>query len=174
LRCRSLRARPKGRRRDERCQKGGPVKKIACLALLVGAFACGSKSGDKAAEMGKPAGGASLYDRLGGKDAIAVVVNDFVANCGQDDLIKARFANTDFPAFKQKLVEQICQATGGPCTYTGKNMKEAHAGMKISDAEFTALVGDLKKALVKNKVPDREQTELLTALGGMHDDIVNQ
>ncbi len=150
------------------------MKKIAWLALVIGAFACGSKSGDKAAEMAKPGGGGSLYDRLGGKDAITVVVNDFLAYVGQDDLIKARFANTDFPAFKQKLIEQICQVSGGPCTYTGKNMKDAHAGMKVSDAEFTALVADLKKALVKNKVPDRAQTELLKGLGGMHDDIVNE
>ena len=150
------------------------MKNIALLILLVGACACGAKSGDKAADLAKPGATGSLYDRLGGKDAITVVVDDFVASVASDYLIKARFANTDVPAFKGKLVEQICQASGGPCKYTGKSMKEAHAGMKISDAEFTALVGDLKRALDKHGVAADAQTELLTALGGMHDDIVNQ
>jgi hemoglobin len=155
------------------------VNKLALVTIsILFVAACGSPSssgGDSktAADM-KAASGGSLYDRLGGKAAITVVVDDFVGNVLTDDLIKARFAATDGPAFKGKLVDQICEATGGPCKYTGKTMKESHAGMKISDAEFTALVNDLKKALDKNKVPAREQGELLSALGGMHDDIVNQ
>jgi hemoglobin len=154
------------------------VNKLALLtisALLIAAFlaACGSSASETKPAPAAAAGG-SLYDRLGGKPAITVVVDDFVGNVLTDDLIKARFAATDGPAFKGKLVDQICEASGGPCKYTGKTMKESHAGMKISDAEFGALVNDLKKALDKNKVGAREQKELLTALGGMHDDIVNQ
>jgi hemoglobin len=144
------------------------------FTVIGAAVACGSKSGDKASEMAKPGGAGTLYDRLGKTEAIKAVVDDFVANLLADDLIKARFANTDVPLFKQKLVDQICQATGGPCTYTGKSMKDAHAGMKISDAEFTALVADLQKALDKHSVPAPEQHDLLTALGGMHNDIVGQ
>jgi hemoglobin len=143
------------------------------LVLLVGLSACGAKSPAPPAAPARPAA-APLYDRLGRTDGIRVVVDDFVAHIRQDDLIQARFANTDTVPFKQKLVEQICQASGGPCTYTGKSMREAHAGLKISDAEFTALVGDLKKALEKNHVAEDAQTELLTALGRMHDDIVGQ
>jgi hemoglobin len=151
------------------------VNKLALVTMSVLiAAACGSSSGESKTASTMPAGGGSLYDRLGGKPAITVVVDDFVGNVLTDDLIKARFAATDGPSFKAKLVDQICEASGGPCKYTGKSMKESHAGMKISDAEFTALVGDLKKALDKNKVGAREQTDLLTALGGMHDDIVNQ
>jgi hemoglobin len=146
--------------------------KLALIPVILIAVACGPKSGEKAAESAAP--GASLYDRLGKTDAIKAVVDDFVNNLVTDDFIKARFANTDVPQFKQKLTDQICQATGGPCTYTGKSMKDAHAGMKISDAEFTALVGDLKKSLDKHNVPAREQGELLGALGGMHNDIVGQ
>jgi len=115
---------------------------------------------------------ASLYDRLGGKDAITAVVDDFVANVAADTRINARFANTDIPHLKQMLVDQVCQATGGPCTYTGKSMLDAHRGMKITEAEFNALVEDLTRSLDKFKVPEREKTELLTALGGMKGDIV--
>lgn len=114
----------------------------------------------------------SLYDRLGGKEAITVVIDDFVANVAADKRINARFAKTDIPHLKQMLVDQVCQATGGPCTYTRKSMRDAHQGMKITEAEFTALVEDLTQSLDKHSVPAAEKTELLTALGGMKADIV--
>lgn len=114
----------------------------------------------------------SLYDRLGGKDAITSVIEDFVANVAADKRINARFAKANIPHLKQMLVEQVCQATGGPCTYTGKNMRDAHKGMKITEADFNALVEDLTRSLDKFKVGEKEKTELLTALGGMKGDIV--
>ena len=114
----------------------------------------------------------SLYDRLGGKDAITAVIDDFVANVAADKRINARFAKTNIPHLKQMLVDQVCQATGGPCTYTGKSMRDAHQGMKITEAEFNALVEDLTQSLDKHGVPATEKSELLTALGGMKGDIV--
>ena len=117
---------------------------------------------------------ASLYDRLGGKGAITAVVDDFVGNVAGDERINGRFGNTDIPKLKRNLVDQVCAATGGPCTYTGKDMKTAHTGMRIQDAEFGALVEDLIKSLNKFKVGKKEQGELLGALGGMKKDIVNQ
>lgn len=116
----------------------------------------------------------SLYDRLGGKPAITAVVDDFVGNVAADSRINRRFANANVPRLKQKLVEQICAGTGGPCTYTGRDMKSAHAGMQISDAEFGALVEDLVKTLDKFKVPEKEKGELLGILGPMKSDIVRQ
>ena len=114
----------------------------------------------------------SLYNRLGGKEAITAVIDDFVANVAADKRINARFAKTDIPHLKQMLVDQVCQASGGPCTYTGKSMKDADAGMKITEADFNALVEDLTKSLDKFKVAEREKNELLGALGGMKGDIV--
>jgi hemoglobin len=116
----------------------------------------------------------SLYDRLGQLPAIQAVVDDFVANVAADTSINKRFAQTDIPRLKKNLVDQICQATGGPCTYTGLDMKTAHKDMKITDAEFDALVGDLVKSLDKFNVAEKEKTELLTALGSMRPDIVGQ
>jgi hemoglobin len=72
------------------------------------------------------------------------------------------------------LVDQICQASGGPCTYTGRDMKSAHAGMGISGGEFDALVGDLVATLNKFKVPELEKNELLGTLGPMKGDIVEK
>jgi hemoglobin len=116
----------------------------------------------------------SLYDRLGGKTAITAVVDEFVSNVGADARINKFFANTDLNHLKMELVNQICEASGGPCKYTGKSMKEAHKGMGISDADFGALVEDLVKALDKFKVGKTEQDELLGVLGPMKGDIVEK
>lgn len=155
------------------------MKKVSLLAFLVsgvvGVAGCGGQPKALDDTTRKPTmTDKSLYERLGGLDAIKAVVDDFVNNVVADPAINARFVNTDATAFKQKLVDQICEATGGPCKYTGKNMVESHTGMKVSDAEFDALVVDLKKTLDKLKVPAREQGELLGALGGMRPDIVNK
>ena len=113
----------------------------------------------------------SLYDRLGGKDAIVAVVDDFVGNVAADNRINRYF---DIPRLKRNLVDQICAGTGGPCTYTGRDMKSAHAGMGVTNADFDALVGDLVKSLDKFKVPDKEKGELLGILGPMRPSIVGQ
>ena len=121
----------------------------------------------------------SLYSRLGGKKAITAVVDDFVTNCATDTRISRFFADAaKDPArlakFKTSLIDQISMVSGGPGKYKGKNMKEAHKGMGITDADFNALVEDLKKALDKHKVGATEQSELLGALGAMKGDIVGQ
>lgn len=115
---------------------------------------------------------ASLYDRLGGKDAITAVVDEFVANVAADQRINGFFGSADIPALKGHLVDQICQASGGPCTYTGKDMKSAHQGMGVKEEHFNALVEDLIAALDKFKVPENEKNELLGLLGPMKGDIV--
>ena len=119
----------------------------------------------------------SLYKRLGGKTAITAVVNEFVGNCAADTRINGFFKATAadpkrLAAFKKNLVDQICAASGGPCKYKGKNMKDAHKGMGVKDGDFTALVEDLVKALDKFKVGEKEKNELLGALGPMKGDIV--
>jgi hemoglobin len=117
---------------------------------------------------------ASLYTRLGEKPAITAVVDDFVARVAADSRINARFANTNIPRFKGMLVDQICMASGGPCRYTGRDMRTAHAGMGINSADFDALVQDLVATLNKFKVGEREKNELLAVLGPMKKDIVER
>jgi hemoglobin len=119
----------------------------------------------------------SLYRRLGGRDAIALVVDEFVAIMVVDPRVNARFKGLEPPAvfkFKSNLSDQICEATGGPCSYLGKDMKTAHQGMQITDAEWTATVENLAKALEKSKVAPPEKDELLSALGPMKPSIVGQ
>lgn len=126
------------------------------------------------AEQGTSAAQRSLYQRLGGKKAITAVVDQFVANVAADKRINKFFAKTNIPRLKKNLVDQICEASGGPCKYTGRSMKVAHKGLGITDNDWDALVEDLVKALNKFKVPKQEQNELLGLLGPMKKDIVGQ
>ena len=142
----------------------GVIGGVMAAALLAAGCAGGMMAEKKA----------PLYDRLGGKEAIRAVVDDFVNNVAGDTRINQRFAGANINKLKTSLVDQICQASGGPCTYTGPNMKIVHGGMKITDAEFDALVEDLVKSLDKHKVGEQEKGELLTALGGMRKDVVGQ
>ncbi|HMG24662.1 MAG TPA: hypothetical protein VK607_25170 [Kofleriaceae bacterium] len=164
------------------------MNKLAVLACI--ATACGGTSpppaaptpetaGAGEAAAGKPAAGvpaagvpAALYDRLGGKPAIAAVTKEFLVRIAADARIKHRFFNTDLPKLETLLVEFVCMATGGPCRYTGRDMETSHAGMELVDDEFTALVEDLAGALDKFKVPAREKGELLGALGPLQPQIV--
>lgn len=116
--------------------------------------------------------GSSLYERLGRKDAITAVVEDFVARCAGDDRINGKFARTDGPRLKTMLIDQVCDATGGPCTYSGRTMKETHDGMGVTAGEFDALVEDLVATLDQFSVPKAEQDELLGLLGPMRGEIV--
>lgn len=116
----------------------------------------------------------TLYERLGGQPAITAVVDDFIANVAADPVINRRFAAADIPKLKKLLVEQVCEASGGPCKYTGRTMKESHKGMAITAAEFNAMGGDMLKTLDKFRVPDREKNEVMALLGSMSKDIVGQ
>ena len=115
---------------------------------------------------------ASLYERLGGLEAITAVVDSFVARCAADDRINPKFARSDVPRLKKMLVDQVCEATGGPCTYTGREMRQTHDGMGVTAGEFDSLVEDLVSTLDEFEVPKAEQEELLGLLGPMRGDIV--
>jgi hemoglobin len=115
---------------------------------------------------------ASLYERLGGLEAISVVVDSFVGRCARDDRINRKFERSDVPRLEKMLVDQVCEATGGPCAYTGRGMRETHEGMGVTAGEFDALVEDLVATLDEFDVPETEQDELLSLLGPMRADIV--
>ena len=121
-----------------------------------------------------PPGGNSLFSRLGGLEAIRAVVADFANRVVADNRINQFFRGVDANNLERLLVEQICEVTGGPCRYSGRSMPETHRGMNLTDAHFNALVEDLAASLDQFNVPDREKTELLTALATMRGDIVGK
>jgi hemoglobin len=127
--------------------------------------------------------GKSLWDRLGGEPAVRLVVDDFVARASTDP--KVNFTRQGEPnhwdptpdnvaKLKQRLVEFISYASGGPLQYKGRDMKTVHTGMHISSAEFDAAAADLAAALDKYKVKDPERGELLKAVAGTKKDIINR
>jgi hemoglobin len=135
--------------------------------------ACGGKPGGSD-HVGTPAAPPpSLYDRLGRKDAITAIVKDLVEErIAKDPRIKGVFARADVPGLEAKLADQICELADGPCKYTGKDMKTAHAGLIIRDRDFDALVEDLEASLARFQVAGPVQAELVAALGKLRDAIV--
>jgi len=141
---------------------------MLALAVLMGSAAYAGSNGNR-----------PVYKSLGGKKAIVAVVDDFVGRVAADNRINGFFKDTaSDPArlakFKKNLVNQICEAAGGPCKYTGKDMKSAHAGMGIGSADFSALVEDLVASLDKFQVKEQDKNALLGALGPMKSDIVEK
>jgi len=114
----------------------------------------------------------SLYERLGGIDAITAVVENFRDRVAGDNRINQKFAKTDLGRLRKMLIDQVCEAAGGPCRYTGRSMKDAHTGMKVTSGEFDALVQDLVATLNQFKVGKKEQDEVLGVLGPLKADIV--
>ncbi len=149
------------------------MRKYAVLALLTGFLALApiSRAGSAKED--------ALYKSLGGKKAITAVVDDFVGRVAADNRINGFFKATAsdpkrLAMFKKNLVDQICEAAGGPCKYKGKDMKTAHAGMGIASADFSALVEDLVASLDKFMVKDGDKQALLGVLGPMKKDIVEK
>ena len=114
----------------------------------------------------------SLFERLGGSDAITAVVEDFRDRCGGDSRINAKFARTDMARLTSMLIDQVTEASGGPAKYSGRDMKAAHADMSVTTGEFNALVEDLVATMNKFRVGKAEQDELLGILGPLKSDIV--
>ena len=119
----------------------------------------------------------TLYKRLGGYDAIAAVTDDFLGKLAGDPQLGRFFGGHSSDSLKrirQNIVDQLCAATGGPCVYVGRDMKTAHAGLKISEKDWDTSVKYLVGTLDKFNVPAKEKDEVLGAVGGLKKDIVEQ
>ena len=120
----------------------------------------------------------SLYDRLGGTYAIATVVDDFIERLLVNDVLNANpaidKARTNVPkaGLKFRVTALVCQVTGGPETYAGRSMKDAHKHLNITKKEWQAMVADFRKSLNAFKVPLGEQAELLAIVESTKKDIV--
>jgi len=120
----------------------------------------------------------ALYDRLGGLYAISAVVDDFIdrvyvnATLNANPRIAEARSELRKPGLKVHLATQVCMVTGGPCKYTGKGMKESHAGFQITPKEWDALLVDFRATLDKFQVPAAEQQELVAIVESTKADIV--
>ena len=116
----------------------------------------------------------SLYDRIGGKPVVDAVVAQTLAQLSGDPAVNQSFKGVNLKKLQDKIVDHICALTGGGCDYKGDNMKDAHAGLKITEKEFYAMVEDLRTALDSNGVSKREKNELLNILAPMKRDVVTK
>ncbi len=150
------------------------IKAIAVISLITGTLVAAAASGEQAAAK------APLYDRLGGLKGIAVVVDDFIdrlvvnKTLNQNPAINAGRMASPAPYLKFQVSQLVCEATGGPCKYTGKGMKESHAHLNISEKEWGVMADEFQKSLDKFKVPAAEQRELFEIVGKTHPDIVTR
>jgi hemoglobin len=144
---------------------------ISCLALTLllttGVMAQGMGSGS----------GKSLYDRIGGYNALAAVVDDFIGRLVADKRFEKFFAGHSDDSKKrirQHILDQFCAATGGPCIYLGRDMKTTHAGLGITEADWDAAAKHLAASLDKFKVPEKEKGEVLAFVTSLKKDIVEK
>src|SRR5260370_7813019 len=144
------------------------------------AVAAGAKASMNASMTGATTGTKekkSLYTRLGGYDAIAAVVEEFITRLATDKQFERFFTGFSVDSKKrlrQHILDQFCAAAGGPCVYTGRDMKTSHTGLGITEADWNAAAKHLVEALDKYKVPKAEKDELLAFVGTRNKDIVEK
>jgi len=143
---------------------------VATVALLGGESA-------EAQENSNSAAGKTLYDRLGGYDAISAVVEDFGNKLFVDPKIKQYFRGmgTDTrESFKQKNKNLLCSVTGGPAKVISRPAKIAHGGLNITQGDFNVVAGHLKDTLKKFNVPEQETKEIFAIVATLQPDIVER
>ncbi|MBM4337841.1 MAG: group 1 truncated hemoglobin [Deltaproteobacteria bacterium] len=117
----------------------------------------------------------TLYERLGGYDAISAVANDLLPRL-QEDASLGRFwahrGDDGIAREKQLLVDFLCSSAGGPMYYTGRDMRTSHRGMRISERDWSAFIGHLGATLDAFEVPPRERGEVIAFIQSTRADIV--
>ena len=151
------------------------LSKIA-LALFV-CLLLGAAASNDVAQSQATGSAPTLYKRVGGYDAIAAVTDDFIGRLAGDKQLERFFGGVSADSQKklrQHVVDQLCEATGGPCIYTGRTMKTSHTGLGISESDWQLAVKHLVATLDKFKVPEKEKGELLAIASSLKADIVEK
>jgi len=154
---------------------------MASFALTLSALSAGTCLAQTAAARPAPSDASAypvapapgLYQAFGEQQGLRTLMDDFVKRLKADARIGDQFRDTNADALAQSLTLQLCQLSGGPCTYKGADMKTAHRNMDITKAHFNALVEVLQVAMDKRGIPFRAQNKLLAVLAPMHREVVN-
>lgn len=115
-----------------------------------------------------------LYKVFGEKAGLEALMEDFVKRLVEDPRTRPSFERADLANLKTKLVDQLCELAGGPCKYTGMDMKTAHAGMNVQKSDFNALVEVLQKSMDARRIPFPAQNRMLALLAPMYRDIIRR
>ena len=142
--------------------------------LLAFALACLTACAGTANKPAQPAAKDALYQELGRSEGITKVVDLFFQRLNADARINTLFAKVDHDDLRRLVIEQMCEASGGPCKYTGRSMEEAHSGLNLTNKDFDAFVEDLVTAMNEANVAKSTQKKLLAILGPMRPQVVGQ
>jgi len=113
-----------------------------------------------------------LYQAFGERAGLRTLMDDFVVRLKADPRIGDKFRGTNLENLAKSLTEQLCQLSGGPCTYNGPDMKTAHASLGITRADFNALVEVFQQSMDAKGIPFARQNQMLALLAPMYRDIV--
>lgn len=155
------------------------AKLLLCLIVTLSASVCGDEASNpsRLSVAGTPTsthGMAydSLYQALGGIPGITRIVEGMLLNAARDPRIVRHFRNIAPERLRNKLVEQLCADTGGPCTYTGDTLAEAHKGLNLQPGEFNALVEDLIASMNSQGVPASVQSRVLAGMAAQRGEVL--
>jgi hemoglobin len=154
------------------------MQKLTLAAFTV-ALLCATGASAQA-PLANPAAGANpivgdaVYKAFHEQAGIQRIMDDFVPRITSDPRIKDRFATTNLDRLKLMLVQQVCYLVGGPCAYTGRDMKEVHGSLGLQNLDFNALAEDLQLSMDKEKVAFSAQNQLLAKLAPMQRTIVTK
>ena len=155
--------------------RGKLALKVGLVILAV--TLCGTFSPESPAQAQSSSAAPSLYKRLGGYDAITAVTDDFLGRLAADKQMSRFFVGVSADSLRklrQHVVDQLCEAGGGPCYYFGRSMKTVHAGLGITESDWQITVKHLTATVDKFKVPDKERNEILTLFSSLKSDIVEK
>ena len=113
-----------------------------------------------------------LYKSFGEKAGITVLMNDFLKRLVEDPRTRDHFQIMGAGRIKEQLIEQLCELSGGPCVYTGRDMKSSHAALNIKKSDFHALVEVLQSSMTAQGIPFSSQNQMLALLAPMNRDII--
>jgi hemoglobin len=116
----------------------------------------------------------SLYQKLGGTPGITRIVEGMLLNAARDPRIVRHFRNIAPERLRDKLVEQLCVDTGGPCTYTGDTLAEAHKGLNLQPAEFNALAENLIASMNSQGVLASVQDQVLAGMTAQRGEVLGK
>ena len=151
------------------------MKKLTLAVALLATLSIGASAVRAAAVEGQEK--KSLYTRVGGYDALALVVDDFIVRLATDKRFErffAGFSDDSKQRLRQHILDQFCKAAGGPCVYLGRDMKTTHGGLGITEADWDAAAKHLVAAMDKYKVPQPEKDELMAFVATQKKDIVER
>ncbi|HZV13024.1 MAG TPA: group 1 truncated hemoglobin [Candidatus Kapabacteria bacterium] len=151
----------------------GKIELTVCLLVLAASYFWQEGCRVNSLPVTPPAD-TSLYGRIGGQYGVGLIVDSLMSEIKNDSAIAHYFVSVDTATFKSSLRTQLCQLTGGPCTYTGLSMKDAHHGMGISNSDFNAFITDYLNAMNSVGVAPTDQQDVLNLLLQYQSDIVGQ